>query len=402
MLVRRDTVEAINLVGIPMRNAGGRRAALLVVACLVLAAGAAACGSSNKTSSTATVPASASTSASPTVPPTSRSISGQSAGLPSLSGVVKEVEPAVVQVTNNQVQFNQFNQQQTVPAGVGSGVIYDDKGHIITNNHVIEGASGLTVALPDGRSFDAKLIGADPQTDLAVLQIQGDNLPVAKFGKSSSLSAGDWLVAIGNALALPGGPTVSVGVVSALGRTTQEPASGSSNQPGPFLFGLIQTDAAINPGNSGGALCDVNGNVVGINTLVATQAEPGVTAQNIGFAIAIDTAKPIADELVANGKVDHAYLGISYVPLTPTVAAQLGTTEKSGAVVTQVVPGSPAETAGIQARDIITKFDGNAIDSESALAESLSQHKPGDKVSVTVARDGQSKDLSVTLGTAPG
>jgi S1-C subfamily serine protease len=375
---------------------------LAAVACVALLA--AACGSSSSSSST---PTAASTSGggggggstATTTSTSGQTTSGQSAVLPSLRDVVKKITPSVVQVTNNQVQYNQFNQQQTVPAGVGSGVIYDKDGHIITNNHVVAGASGLVVALPDGRSFDAKLVGADPASDLAVLQISGQNLPVATLGDSSKLAPGDWTIAVGNALALPGGPTVTTGVVSALGRTTAEPGSG--NQAGPVLFGLIQTDAPINPGNSGGALTDINGNVIGINTLVAGEAEPGVQAQNIGFAININTAKSIAGQLVANGKVDHAYLGVSYIPLTPAIAQQLGTTEKDGMVVGEVAPGSPAAVAGIQPRDILTKFDGKPLDSESALAEGLAAHKPGDKVSITYSRNGQSQDVSLTLGTAP-
>ncbi|MDA8216009.1 MAG: trypsin-like peptidase domain-containing protein, partial [Dehalococcoidales bacterium] len=228
----------------------------------------------------------------------------------SISQVAKDVKPAVVQITNQQeVQTSQSNQPYVVPAGVGSGVIYDDQGHILTNAHVVEGANQLLVSLPDGRSFEGKLIGSDAQTDLAVVKIDGSNLPVAKLGDSTQLQVGDWLVAIGNALALPGGPTVTAGVVSALGRTVQEPAD-QSGTPGPFLFDVIQTDAPINPGNSGGPLVNLNGQVIGINTLVAGQAETGVQAQGIGFAIAISTAKPIADELVANGKVVHPYLGI--------------------------------------------------------------------------------------------
>jgi serine protease Do len=208
--------------------------------------------------------------------------------------VSDRVKPAVVQITNEQVQVDQFNAPFTVPAGVGSGAIYDSQGHILTNNHVVEGAQRLLVSLPDGRSFDGNLVGRDPQTDLAVVQISGDNLPVVQLGDSRQVQLGDWVVAIGNALALPGGPTVTAGVVSALGRTVQEPASpgpggGGPGQAqgqaaGPLLFDVIQTDAPINPGNSGGPLLDLQGRLVGINTLVAGQAEPGVQAQGIGFA----------------------------------------------------------------------------------------------------------------------
>ncbi len=309
--------------------------------------------------------------------------------------VATKVKPAVVQITNQQVQLDQNNQSYSVPAGVGSGVIYDKQGHILTNNHVIEGAQDLLVSLPDGRSVPATLIGADPQTDLAVLQIKGDNLPVAELGDSTQLQVGDWLVAIGNALALPGGPTVTAGVASALGRTVQEPSD--SNGSAPFLFDVVQTSAPINPGNSGGPLVNLAGQVVGINTLVAGMAEPGVPSQGIGFAISIAAAKPIADELVANGHATHTYLGIRYTALTPSVAARLGITQKNGIVVMSVVTGSPAAKAGLQRQDIITSADGSAITDESGLARTLSTHKAGDKVTLIVMRGTQERTITVTL-----
>jgi len=386
------------------------RIAAIIVCFGVALGGAVACSSSKDNASTRTpevsavagfpAPPSSGSPAATSPAGQAPSASGSSQdGLPSFASVVKKVEPAVVQVTNEQVQLGQFG-QATVPAGVGSGVIYDSQGHVLTNNHVVEGANGLEVSLTDGRVFKATLVGADPQTDLAVLKIEGDNLPVATLGDSSKLQPGDWVVAIGNALALPGGPTVSAGVVSALGRTVQEPPSQGSNSAGPFLFNLIQTSAPINPGNSGGPLINLNGEVIGINTLVAGQAEPGVAAQNIGFAIAISTARPIADALVKDGKVVHPLLGVSYTPLTPALAQRLQTKEEHGMVVTQVMPGSPASEAGLQTGDIITKFDGKSLDTESALAEALNGHKPGDKVSLTVSRDGSSKDLQVKLGQA--
>ncbi len=279
-------------------------------------------------------------------------------------------------------------------------MIYDNQGHIITNNHVVTGAQRLLVSLPDGRSFPAKLIGADPQTDLAVVQVSANNLPVAKLGESNALQVGDWVVAIGNALALPGGPTVSTGVVSALGRSVQEPPDQNGNQ-GPYLFDLIQTDAPINPGNSGGALCNLAGEVIGINTLVAGQAEPGVQAQGIGFAISITTAKPIADEIVSTGHVTHSFLGVQYQPLNPGIAAQLGINQTQGALVGNVVSGSPAEKAGIQADDVITAIDNQPLKEESDLAKFLSSHKPGDTVTLTILRGNQTANVKVTLGTMP-
>ena len=314
--------------------------------------------------------------------------------------VAETVKPAIVQITNQQTQVDQFNQPFTVPAGVGSGVIYDNQGHILTNNHVIAGAQKLLVSLPDGRSFAANLIGADPQTDLAVVQISGQQLPVARLGDSNALHVGDWVVAIGNALALPGGPTVSAGVVSALGRSVQEPADQNGN-PGPFLFDLIQTDAPINPGNSGGALCNLAGEVIGINTLVAGQADPGVQAQGIGFAISIEIARPIADEIVSTGHVTHAYLGIQYQPLNPAIAAQLGIQQTQGALVGGVVRGSPADQADIQPDDVITAIDNQPLKEESDLAKFLSVHKPGDTVTLTVVRGSQTGNLQVKLAAMP-
>ncbi len=263
---------------------------------------------------------------------------------------------------------------------------------------MVEGAQKLQVTLPDGRSFSGNLVGTDPQTDLAVIQIKGDNLPVASIGSTSDVKVGDWAVAIGNALALKGGPTVTEGVVSALGRTVQEPGGQNSNAAGPFLFNVIQTDAAINPGNSGGPLVNLNGQVIGINTLVAQKTSSGESVQGIGFAISIDTAMNIAHQLVQNGQVNHAYLGIGYVPLNPAIAAQLNINTSNGVVVMQVQPGSPADKAGLQQGDVITKFNGNDLNSDSALAQAIANQQPGDQVTLTVLRNGNTQQMQVTLG----
>ncbi|HEX9017441.1 MAG TPA: trypsin-like peptidase domain-containing protein [Chloroflexota bacterium] len=315
--------------------------------------------------------------------------------------VSDQVKPAVVQITSSQQVPTLSNQVVPQQTGVGSGVIYDRAGYVLTNNHVVAGADKLTVALPDGRSFDGKVIGTDPQTDLAVVQIQGDNLPVAQLGDSSQLGVGEWLVAIGNALALPGGPTVTQGVVSALDRSVQEPADSQTGQAGPYLYDLIQTDAAINPGNSGGALVNLQGQVVGINTLVAGMAEPGVQAQGIGFAISINSAKPIAEQLVSTGRASHPFVGISYTAVTPNIARQLGLQDTKGIVVAQVVAGSPAAQAGIQRSDVLTRIDQQVITDESTLGKVLNSHKPGDQVTITVTRGGQSIDLHLTLAERP-
>jgi serine protease Do len=321
--------------------------------------------------------------------------------------VVEQVKPAVVQVTNEQAGIASFGQSAgAVPVGVGSGIIYDDQGHILTNNHVVEGATKLVVSLADGRAFDAKLIGRDPQTDLAVIQISGSNLPTAQLGDSTQMQVGDWVVAIGNALALPGGPTVTAGLVSATGRVIQEPPPTSTSQTqkavpgsGPYLFNLIQTSAAINPGNSGGPLVNLNGQVIGINTLGGGSTSSGIQSEGIGFAIAMATAKPIADELVATGQVTHPYLGADYVALTPALAAQNGISVPYGDYITGVVSGSPAAQAGLKTDDIITQVDGTAIKGDSDLALIIHSHKPGDTLTLTVLRGSQTMTVKVTLGT---
>jgi S1-C subfamily serine protease len=322
--------------------------------------------------------------------------------------VVNTVKSGVVEITNEQTSVSQM--EQPVPVGTGSGFIFDDQGHILTNNHVVEGAQSLVVTLPDGRTFkdkDVKVVGTDPQTDLAVIQITGDNLPTVKLGNSSEMQVGQWVVAVGYALALEGQPTVTSGVVSAVDRTVQEPGDDSSGNPfqqqqaGPFLFDVIQTDAAINPGNSGGPLVNLNGEVIGINTLEAGSAEPGVQAQGIGFAIGIDTAKKIANEIITTGHATHPFVGVNYLALSPAAAAQLNITATQGALIESVVDGSPAQDAGLQKGDVVTKIDGKDLKTESAFAEIVDSHKPGDVVSLTVERNGQEMPIKVTLGTRP-
>jgi len=309
--------------------------------------------------------------------------------------VVERVRPAVVQITNEQGQRGLFGGAQTIPAGVGSGVIYDADGHILTNNHVIEGAQRLLVTLPDGRSFPGDLIGADPVTDLAVVKIEGDNLPRATLAEDGSARIGDWVVAIGNALALEGGPTVTTGVISALGRAIQSPPSEDGSGGGSYLLDLVQTDAAINPGNSGGPLLNLAGEVVGINTIVAGEA------QGIGFAISTSTIRRIADQLVRDGRAVHPYVGIRYVPLNAATAAELGTDVREGIAVGDVVDGSPAARAGIEARDIVVAIDGQPLRGESAFAEAIERHGPGDTLTFTVRRGGDQRDFRVQLGEAP-
>jgi S1-C subfamily serine protease len=313
--------------------------------------------------------------------------------------VAAKATPGIVQITNER-QVLRGSGQELVPAGVGTGFVIDKQGHILTNNHVIAEAQKLEVQTTDGKTFPAKLTGRDPRTDLAVIQVEGQNLPVVSLGDSGKLQVGQWVVAIGHALGLEGGPTVTTGVVSAVGRTMQEPGD-RAGQAGPYLFDLIQTDAAINPGNSGGPLLNLDAQVIGVNTLGAAMAEPGVPAQGINFAIAINTAKKIADQLIATGKVDHSYLGIAVTPNTPALAQRFGLPNKPGLAVAEVQAGGPAAKAGIQPKDAITAVDGKPLKDESGLSRALAEHKPGDTIKLTVARGDQTLEIQVTLGSAP-
>ena len=327
------------------------------------------------------------------------------AGMPlSVREVAERVRPAVVQIVTElargRTDIFGLNAPQGPVTGVGSGVIFDPRGYILTNWHVVQGARSISVALPDGQTFDARLVGSDPTTDLAVLQVQATNLPTAPLGQSSTLAVGDPVVAIGNALGLPGGPTVTAGVVSALGRALPEP-SDASGEPGALLYDLIQTDAAINPGNSGGPLVNLRGEVVGINTMVAAQAEPGVAAQGIGFAIAIDTARPIAEQIVTTGRVVHPYLGVLYQWAGGAAVRQRSGVAQPGVVVQRVVPGSPADRAGLRAGDIITRIDGQPLKQEADLPKAVRQHRVGDTVTLTVERDGREQQVSVQLAERP-
>ena len=281
----------------------------------------------------------------------------------------------------------------TTPQGAGSGFIYDAAGYIITNNHVVEGAQQLKVVLPppDNRSFTAQLVGRDPQTDLAVLKIDGTDLPTVPLGQSSQLRVGEWVVAIGNALALPGGPTVTQGVVSATGRDEQEPGS-QQGTAGPTLYDLIQTDAAINPGNSGGPLVNLQGEVIGVNTLGSTQA------QGINFAIAIDGARPIIQQLRQSGQVTRGYLGIGGATVTPALAANLGLAAQEGVVLGQLDPNGPAAQAGLRQGDVIVGLGDTTVRGLQDLQNALTtRYQPGDTVGVKVDRNGQTQTVQVTL-----
>jgi S1-C subfamily serine protease len=312
--------------------------------------------------------------------------------------VVKRVEPAVVNVTTDLFQQTQFGAQPG--RGVGTGFIIRSDGVVVTNYHVVEGASRITVITPppDSRSYQARVIGGDQTADLAVLKVEATDLPTARLGDSSELQLGQPVVALGYALALKGGPTVTTGVVSALGRTitAQDPNCLTCENGQRTYSDAIQTDAAINPGNSGGPLVDLSGRVVGINT-----AGAGGQAENIGFAIAIDAAERTIASAIANPSAPVAYLGVVTQDVSPSLAFQLGLQVQSGAYVVDVSPGGPAEKAGVQPGDVIVGFDGKEITNSRQLGEEIHALKPGDRVDVKLVTPHGPRTVSVTLGVNP-
>ncbi len=266
----------------------------------------------------------------------------------------------------------------------GSGVIVDKEGYILTNNHVVEGADKVKIRLNDGREFTATVKGQDSRTDLAVLHIKAKDLPVATLGDSDKLDVGEWAIAIGNPFGLE--HTVTVGVISAKGRTGL--GTGTYED-------FIQTDASINPGNSGGPLINIDGEVVGINAMII---QPGT---GIGFAIPINMAKQILNDLIKQGKVVRPWLGISVQDLTPEMAEQFQVKEKEGVLVAQIHPGTGAEKAGLTSGDIIKSVDDKAIKNVNELIKEIQKKKVGQKVKLSVVRDGKPTTLEVTTSAMP-
>ena len=307
-----------------------------------------------------------------------------------VQSVLAKVEPGVVNVQTQGFSQNEFFQPEP-EQGAGTGMIITPDGDVLTNAHVVAGATNIKVTLStDNSTHDAILLGSDSTADVAVVKIQGvSNLKTVNLGHSSSMRVGDDVVAIGNALALPGGPTVTHGIVSAVDRTID-----AQNER---LEHLIQTDAAINPGNSGGPLANSAGEVIGMNTAVAGQA------QNIGFAIGIDTVKPIAEQLKAGkGAVKAAaFLGVTTATVTSDIQQRFGLSVSKGALLQDVSPGSAAETAGLQGGDVIVKFGSDDITSSDDLSAAVRKHQPGDKVEVTWMRGNQRTTRTVTLGSRP-
>ena len=302
----------------------------------------------------------------------------------------KRVGPAVVGITSEVYDRDIFNRNVEVGQNVGSGVIFDKKGYIVTNNHVVGNNRQVNVALSDGQVVTGKVIGTDSVTDLAVVKIPGsDKLPVAEFGNSDSLQPGETAVAIGNPLGLEFRGTVTVGVISALNRTLDDVEQ---------QIKLIQTDAAINPGNSGGALCTADGKVIGINS--AKIAKAGV--EGMGFAIPINQVKVIVSQLISNGHVTRPYLGLYGIDKTLAARNGISLDHNGGIYVYKIADGSPLDGSDIVRGDYIMQINGKATNSLSELRNVMMNYKPGDKVTITYEHSGHTRTAVVVLGEDDG
>ncbi len=355
--------------------------------------------------------------ATPQVANSSKILTGTNSNF--ISQVVDRVGPAVVRinaskvVATRQVSGDEFDdpffkkffgsqtqqqkqpQEREVQRGTGSGFVINKNGQIMTNAHVVYGATKVTVTLKDGRIIDAKVKGIDRVTDVAILQVAEKNLPSIQIGNSDALKPGEWAIAIGNPLGLDN--SVTAGIISATGRTSSQ--IGASDR----RVNYIQTDAAINPGNSGGPLLNAAGQVIGMNTAILRGT------QGLGFAIPINTAQKIANELIATGKAEHPFLGVQMVNLTPQLKQEINSdpsatfkldTDK-GILVARVVRNSPAATAGIRSGDVIQSVDGKAVKNANEVQQALENTKVGNNVRVQVRRSSQNIDLNVTSVAAP-
>ena len=300
---------------------------------------------------------------------------------------VKILTPSVVQIVTEVLTMGLSN-LPTPLTGVGTGVVLDTDGHILTNNHVVADAESITVTLSDGRSFSAEIVGRDANTDLAVTIIEADGLIPVRLGNSSELQVGEDVIAIGHALGLPGGPTVSKGVVSALGRSIDTDQQST-------IVELIQTDASINPGNSGGALANTRAEVIGINTAIIQGT------QGIGFAINIDDAKVVIAQLLEKGYVERGFIGISPFNLTPGLADQFGFAVPEGVIVGRVIPGTAADDAGLRVEDVIVQLGDLSIRNTGELSKFLIAHLPGETVDIVYYRGDTRFSTTITLGDRP-
>ena len=306
--------------------------------------------------------------------------------LPSIANLVEKVNPAVASISVESVTrglFFDFTDQ-----GAGSGIVLSPEGHVVTNWHVIQNVRGIRVNLPNGKTYDATIIGGDIVTDLAVIKIEPDEpLATAVFGNSDEVEVGDWVVALGNALALKGGPTVTLGIISAKGRTVRTERGD--------LYDMFQTDAAINDGNSGGPLVNLQGEVVGISTAMLKEA------QGIGFAISSNSAVPIIESLIEHGRVVRPLIGLSGTDLTPAIANRFNYNVTEGVVVTRLGRGGPADEAGLQVGDVIIKLDGIPTPDMARFLTLLWSYSVGHTIQVEYMRENRLGEASVSLIERP-
>ena len=309
-----------------------------------------------------------------------------SLSLPSIADLVESVETKVASISVESVNRGMF--YDFTDEGAGTGVIVRPDGYIVTNYHVIQDVVGVKAHLPGGESYDAEIVGWDAITDLAVIKIEANgDLPVASWGDSDGVRVGDWVVAVGNAMALKGGPTVTLGIVSALGRTVK-----TDRDP---LYDMIQTDAAINDGNSGGPLLNLAGEVIGINTAMLRQA------RGIGFALSSETAQPIIESLIKHGRVVRPLMGLSAQDVTPAIASRMGLSVDEGIIITRVAADGPAFEAGVEVGDVALKLDGVPIPDMGSFLTLLWTYEIGDMVALEYMRGDKLFETSVELAERP-
>lgn len=307
--------------------------------------------------------------------------------LRSVADVVAKVKPAVVAISSEVTTYDLFNRQFTQQSA-GSGWIIKEDGYIVTNNHVVEDATNVTVTLDDDRSFEAEGVYTDELTDLAVVKIAASGLPVVEIGDSSALRIGDPLVAIGNSLGM--GISATSGIVSAVGVSL-------ATSPGQTLLELVQTDAAINPGNSGGPLVNVSGQVVGINSVKIAQ----IGVEGMGYSITMEQALPVIRDLIDNGRVIRPWFGVGLVTVTPAVSSRYGLGVETGVMVTEVVAGSPADKIGLQAGDVITVFGARNMASTHDFIRAINGLAVGNQVEVIYWRGGEKLSAMAELVASP-
>jgi serine protease Do len=361
---------------------------------ILIALLATACSSGDQGRTVApTVGSTAALEATPTAARVAQGHQPVPAGYPDIASVVERLAPAVVQVLVTTQEPNLFG-QSAESASQGSGVIFHEDGYILTNNHVVENATRVRVVLSNHQRVDAEVVGTDPETDLAVLKIDPAdvaNLVVAKLGETKTMRIGDWVIAIGSPLGYEG--TVTVGIVSAKGRSLVVDQNSSA------LRDLVQTDAVINPGNSGGPLLNLAGEVIGINTaIIRGSIGNNQEADGIGFSVSMDTAKPVAEQLITNGRVIRPRIGVSIVDVTPVNAEELGLSVDEGVLVLGLIPGGPADTVGVEVDDVIVMVDDHMVSSTTELVRLLlTSYELGQTVRLTVVRSAITLSYEVTL-----